>query len=71
MQPTKSRASKKLRSKSSNDGITYTQANEFATKFNMLDLRLYDGYWYADDDDYAYPISKDNYWGAKNSGDLD
>jgi hypothetical protein len=56
----------------SKDGITQKQAKTFAKTFGLTKLRMEGGLWIANDgdEDSPYTISADNYWGAKNEGDL-
>jgi hypothetical protein len=55
----------------SKDGIDKIQAHRFARHFKLTNVRLEDGFWFADDGDCGpYKISADNYWGAKYDGDF-
>ena len=43
------RRANRLEALASIDGLTYQQAYRFVSSLNLLDLRLIDGMWYADD----------------------
>ncbi len=54
------------------DGLHFIQASKFAKRFKLSNLRMVNGYWVADDGDCeAYRISRENYYGAEEEGDLE
>jgi predicted exporter len=52
------------------DGLNAGQVNKFVARFKLQNLRLEDGYWVADDGDYAYTVTAQKYWAALDQGDL-
>lgn len=52
------------------DGLNAGQANKFCEKLGLINLRLEDGYWIAEDAGYSYKITAETYWAAWHEGDL-
>ena len=56
----------------STDGLSAGQANKFAKKLGLKNLRIQGGFWVAEDGEGGdlYTITFDNYWAAWHEGDL-
>jgi len=50
--------------------LNWLQAQKFAKRFGLTNLRIEKGEWWADDDGQPYRISQENYSGAVSDGDI-